>query len=483
MYIRGVFLVLLVVTCAQCSINKYPRIADLYQPQPGDNVSAPLILTDYIERGELVKAKNLSKVNLPGLNITSYSGFFRVNSTVDKNHSSALFFWFFPAQEKNASEAPVLVWLQGGPGASSMFGLFQEHGPLMLNKTKKNQTLPYLDTRKTHWTKNHNVIYIDNPVGTGFSFVEHNDLYSRNESHVGVNLYIGLVQFFKIFKEYQSNDFYVTGESYAGKYVPALAYTIHLNNPEQGSEKDKINLKGIAIGNGLCDPLNMMVYSSYLYQLGLVDDNGKKAIEEKEKQAMELILQWKWNEAYEAFDQIINGDFNKSTIFHTLTNFTNYFNYLVPVADNTSDVLMGELFKNTAFRQAVHLGNATFHSDDTVEKFLKSDVMSSVKIWIEILLNSTNPSYKVLFYNGQLDIIVAYPLTVNFLKTLDWTGKEAYKTAPRAAWYYQNDIAGYVKNVNKNFYEVLVRNAGHMVPRDQSEWAFDLITRFTHGSL
>lgn len=449
-----------------------------FQSQKDDPVGEPLILTDYIEQNQLDKAKNLSEVKLLGINVTSYAGFFRVNSTVDKNHSSALFFWFFPAEE-NAADAPVLVWLQGGPGASSMFGLFQEHGPLAVNKAKTNQSIPYLDTRKTHWAKNHNVIYIDNPVGTGFSFVEHKDLYSRNESHVGVNLYIGLVQFFKIFNEYQNNSFYVTGESYAGKYVPALAYTIHINNPVADH---KINLKGVAIGNGLCDPLDMMVYSSYLYEIGLVDDNGKKAIEAKEKQAADFILEWKWDKAYEVFDEIINGDLNKTTIFHTLTNFTNYFNFLVPVADNSSDMLMQKLFNDTTFRKAVHLGNASFHSDDTVEKFLKNDVMSSVKVWIEILVNSTSPKYDVLFYNGQLDIIVAYPLTVNFLKTLEWSGKAAYKTAPRNIWYHQNDIAGFVKKVD-NFYEVLVRNAGHMVPSDQPEWAFDLITKFTHGKL
>lgn len=462
------------ITCAHGSINKYPRIPVMFHSEPGENVGEPLILTDYIQLNKTEQAKNISRVILPGINITSHAGFFRVNSTAD-NKTSALFFWFFPSQA-NSSSAPLLVWLQGGPGASSMFGLFQEHGPLKVNKTKNDQTLPYLDTRVTHWAKNHNVIYFDNPVGTGFSFAEHDDLYSRNESHVGVNLYIALKQFFQIFKEYQKNDFYVTGESYAGKYVPALAYTIHLNNNVSDVH---INLKGIAIGNGLCDPLNMMVYSSYLYQLGLIDDNAKNGIAEKEKEATSLVLNWKWEEAYEKFDEIINGDSNKSTIFHSVTNFTNYYNYLVAYADNSSDVLLQKLFNNSEFRKAVHLGNATFHSDDKVERFLKEDVMSSVKPWIEILVDSSTPTYKVLFYNGQLDIIVAYPLTINFLKTLKWSGSDAYKKAPRATWYFKNDVAGYVKNV-KNFYEVLVRNAGHMVPSDQPEWALDLITKFTH---
>ncbi|KAL1457499.1 hypothetical protein WDU94_007722 [Cyamophila willieti] len=475
---RPVLVLLLIASCAQCSINKYPRIPVTFTNQPGDNADAPLVLTDYIEANQTEKAKNLSKVILPDLNITSYAGYFRVNATADKKLNSSLFFWFFPAQT-NASSAPVLVWLQGGPGASSMFGLFQENGPLVVSKNNGNLSLV---ERKTHWAQNHNVIYIDNPVGTGFSYAQHPDQYSRNESHVGVNLYIALKQFFKVFPEYQKNDFYVTGESYAGKYVPALAYTIHINNLVA---KTKINLKGIAIGNGLCDPLNMMVYSSYLYQLGLIDDNGKNLIALKEKEAAKLILEWKWSAAYDVFDTIINGDFNKTTVFHNLSGFTNYFNYLVPIADNSSDILMQDLFKNATFRKSIHVGDATFNSNDTVEQFLKEDVMSSVKSWIEILVNATDSNvkkYKVMFYNGQLDIIVAYPLTVNFLKTLDWSGKDEYSKAVRNIWYYKNDIAGYVKKVD-NFYEVLVRNAGHMVPGDQPEWAYDLITRFTSGQL
>jgi hypothetical protein len=51
--------------------------------------------------------------------------------------------------------------LQGGPGASSLFGLFTENGPFSVNSKY------YLKLRKYSWTKTHSVIYIDNPVGTG----------------------------------------------------------------------------------------------------------------------------------------------------------------------------------------------------------------------------------------------------------------------------------------------------------------------------
>lgn len=99
--------------------------------------------------------------------------------------------------------------------------------------------------------------------------------------------------------------------------------------------------------------------------------------------------------------------------------------------------------------------------------------MQSVAPWIAALLSE----YRVLIYNGQLDIICAYPLTVNYLKNLQFTGARKYAKAPRCVWKVGDDLAGYAK-VAGNLTEVLVRDAGHMVPADQPKWALDLITRF-----
>lgn len=101
----------------------------------------------------------------------------------------------------------------GGPGASSLFGLFTENGPFEVTKSGK------VKARKYSWNVNHNVIYIDNPVGTGFSFTDKDEGYAKNQIDVGENLYSALVQFFTLFPDLQPNDFYATGESYAGKYV------------------------------------------------------------------------------------------------------------------------------------------------------------------------------------------------------------------------------------------------------------------------
>ena len=93
-----------------------------------------------------------------------------------------------------------------------------------------------------------------------------------------------------------------------------------------------------------------------------------------------------------------------------------------------------------------------------------------------------NANYSVLIYNGQLDIIIAVPLTMNWVNELNWVGTEELRTAPRAVWKVADsdpEVAGYVKTANKNrFFLATIRNAGHMVPYDQPRAMLDLLQRF-----
>ncbi|KAJ9584276.1 hypothetical protein L9F63_021398, partial [Diploptera punctata] len=458
-FMLSLFALLLCVNSGLSLFNVYPKIKQIpVRGDPGD----PLFLTPYIEAGKIKEAQQLSKVGpLKGAaNIKSYSGYL----TVDKRYNSNLFFWYFPI-EKEYADAPVVLWLQGGPGSTSLFGLFTENGPFSINKKF------YLVPREYSWTKTHHVIYIDNPVGTGFSFTDSDDGYARNETKVGEDLYQAIFQFFQLFPELQKNEFYVTGESYGGKYVPALSYTIHTKNKDA---KQKINFKGMAIGNGFSDPEHMLNYSDYLYQIGLIDINTKKILYEQENLGIKYIQEKKWDAAFDVFDRLLLGDMCNSSVFQNVTGFTFHFNYLKSREDGSD--MMGQYVQLNKVRNAIHVGNLTFHTYNKVEIMLKQDVMQSVKPLVEVLLDNNN--YRILIYNGQLDIIVAYPLTLGFLQTLKWSGTDAYKTAPRLQWHVDGDIAGYSKTVG-NFTELLVRDAGHMVPTDQPKWAFDMINRFT----
>jgi len=112
----------------------------------------PLFLTPYIRSGNLDTGRRLAKVGpLAGTQVESYSGYLTVNSSCNSN----MFFWFFPAQNGD-KKAPVLLWLQGGPGGTSMFGLFNEHGPFKLQKDLTLVKRPYT------WTSKYSIVYIGN---------------------------------------------------------------------------------------------------------------------------------------------------------------------------------------------------------------------------------------------------------------------------------------------------------------------------------
>lgn len=449
-------------------INPYEQILKrgMYSAEPrikGNN-GDPLFITPYLEAGKIKEAQTSARVNHSRIvGFESYSGFF----TVDKRYNSNLFFWYFPAKN-NSANAPVLLWLQGGPGASSMFGLFEENGPFFISKNLK--AVP----RQYSWHVNHNLIYIDNPVGTGFSFTDSEDGYARNQTQVGENLYEALIQFFQLFPELQKNPFYASGESYAGKYVPALGHTIHKNNP---NAKIKINLQGMAIGNGYSDPLNQLDYGDYLYQLGLIDFNAKEKFDGDEAAAAECVRENDYQCAFKIMDELLNGDDAGASYFKNISGFNTYYNYLHTAEDPTDEFYLIGFLKLSETRRAIHVGDLPFHdldSENKVGKYLQHDILDSVAPWIVELLSH----YRMMIYNGQLDIICAYPMMVNYLKNLPFDGADQYRTAERYMFSVDGEIAGYYKFAN-NLLEVLIRDAGHMVPRDQPKWAYVMINTFT----
>ncbi|XP_065255699.1 probable serine carboxypeptidase CPVL [Emys orbicularis] len=443
--------------------NMFKRI--LSSTPPREDPGQPLFLTPYIESGRIEEGRQLSLVGpLQGVNVKSYSGYL----TVNKTHNSNLFFWFFPA-EVQPEDAPVLLWLQGGPGGTSMFGLFVEHGPYVVDKNLR------LYKRKFPWTSKFSMLYIDNPVGTGFSFTDDTG-YAVNQDDVGRDLYSALIQFFQLFPDYQKNDFYVTGESYAGKYVPAIGYYIHTHSSKA---KVKINFKGVAIGDGFCDPEMMLGgYAQFLYQIGLVDEKQREYVQQQTDLVVIYIQQKKWMKAFEIFDTLLNGDESNSSYTQNVTGCGNYFNFL-QCQEPADQEYFGAFLSLSEVRKAIHVGNLTFHDGSTVEKHLLEDVMKTIKPWLAVIMDN----YRVLLYNGQLDIIVAAPLTERFLPTVPWSKVEEYKSAERLIWRIHpldKEVAGYVRQAGE-FYQVIVRGGGHILPYDQPERSLDMIDRFISG--
>ncbi|XP_035667691.1 probable serine carboxypeptidase CPVL [Branchiostoma floridae] len=469
-----VFLVVILVSQKSTAVSpsnggpfrpKFPRVH--HDIQEGQDYGDPLYLTPYLEQGMAQKAKTLSEVHLPGTSVKSYSGYL----TVNKAYNSNLFFWFFPALT-DPENAPLLLFLEGGPGATAMYGIFTETGPFYITKDAQ------LMSQNVTWISAYSMLYFDSPVGTGFSFTKSDAGFSTNDEEVADNLYNALLQFFQIYPDFQKRDFYITGVSYAGKYVPALSYKIHMENP---TATLKINFKGMAIGNGWCDPINQYrALPDFMYNTGMC--NNKQAFQLGETvNLMETQVNEKlYIQAFETFDALIGGALTPyPTLFYNITGGSNYFNYLRTVEPPEQEYFWTYLAK-PGVRKAIHAGNLTLHDGIDVLKHLLMDFMQPV---VPQLITIMDNNYKVLMYNGQLDVIVAGVLTEAFLQRLPWSKLDQYQAANRTVWKINpsdTDVAGFALQVD-NFYQVIVKGGGHILPFDQPERAFDMIDRFVSG--
>ena len=152
-----------------------------------------------------------------------------------------LHYWFAEAEEDPYNK-PVILWLNGGPGSSSILGFLQENGPLLINATGGLMQNPWA------WTKVANLFVLESPVGVGYSYCANQikgDLCENTDKYTASTTRAALADFFRNkFPDLSQNDFFITGESYAGVYIPTLAKEILEFTPG-------INLVGLAVG-GMC---------------------------------------------------------------------------------------------------------------------------------------------------------------------------------------------------------------------------------------
>merc|ERR1711970_610147 len=353
-----------------------------------EDVGSPLFLTPYIDSGDVETGRAMARVDttmLQGLDedIESYSGFL----TVDAPNQGNMFFWFFPAEE-DPENAPVVIWLQGGPGGSSMFGLLKLHGPI-ITTVDENNNLSGVAKNPNSWGRKHNMLYIDNPVGAGFSF---SDSMPTTQEAVTDNLYECLQQWYTLFPQYQSNPFYAFGESYAGKFVPSITKRIHEENAS-GNNVIKINIAGMGIGDGWMSPYHNARYGNFLYQVGLVDEKERNECLSMEAETQRLIDQGQFYEAWTSWS--IEFDY-----FLTKMDCGYYYNIALcdfdPAEDNYEDFLNWP-----PSREALHVGTLDFPNSGNVYYSMLDVFMDDGREDIELCLEN----YKTLIYDGNFDII------------------------------------------------------------------------------
>lgn len=360
-----------------------------------------------------------------------------------------MFWWLYYTTNKDVksfSEKPLIIWIQGGPGRSGTgVGNFMEIGPYDMNMNPRNHT----------WVKDYNVLFIDNPVGTGFSYVDDSNSYARTNAQIAQDLLSLMKAFYENIPEFRNVPVYISSQSYGGKM--AVEFALIWNEAEKSGLIES-KLKGVSLGDPSISPIDsVLTWAPFLLQTGMVDSQG---FEEIQKSALKI------KEAVDSGQWSLANDLKLETVLlaDNLTYSIHFDNILVksPIKELNKYEELEKMMINKV-KTALNLDAKYKVHNFEVLDILSEDNMKPVTNIVERLLDETD--LKVFVYTGQLDLIVDTPGTLKWVENLKWKNAEKWYTSKRLPVIVDDIVEGYVKSFDKfSFY--WVKRAGHMVPVD-----------------
>ncbi|KAM3258006.1 hypothetical protein ACQJBY_049996 [Aegilops geniculata] len=396
----------------------------------------------------------------PRVNFDQYSGYV----TVSEEYGRALFYYFVEAPYE-ASSKPLVLWLNGGPGCSSLgAGAMAELGPFRVNRDGKT-----LSRNRHAWNNLANVIFLESPAGVGFSYS--NASVPSGDRRTAVDAYMFLLNWLERFPEYKGRDFYIAGESYSGHYVPQLAAVI-VALRELGDTS--MNLKGIFVGNPLLDSRSNNTYGSleFLWNHGVISDevwgniNGQCSSGQFEGKACD-----------DSFDE---GDIDRYNIYAPVCiqspDGSLHPSGYLPGYDPCIGSYIDAYLNSPKVQKGMHVRNHTEWSE--CSEWLPGWTDSSVSMMPTIgwLVDS---GLRVWIYSGDMDDACPITATRYAIKDLNLT-----ITKPWRPWYTpDNEVGGYAQQYEGGFTFASVRGAGHMVPSFQPKRSLVLLYSFMKGVL
>ncbi|KAG5481653.1 hypothetical protein CUR178_07006 [Leishmania enriettii] len=413
------------------------------------------------------------------------SGYIAIPGTNDT--LKKYFFWLFAPRHwpSGDNQPPVILWMTGGPGCSSTMALLTELGPCMMNETSgRLYTNPY------GWNDEAYLLFVDQPTGVGYSYGDQAN-WAHNQSEMAEDMYNFLQGFAQRFTSPSiigGNDFYIIGESYGGRYVPSLGYRILVG--DQRGDGPKINLKGIAIGNGITDPYTQFPYYAETAYNWCKEVLGTPCISEGDYEEMLSLLPGCLEKTRECNRGPDDTDASCSV---ATVLCAEYMWFYYRNGRNSYDI-----------RKPCLGGSLCYPMDHTIAFYKNASVHASLGVSAEANWSTCNFDVAKLFYNdhqrnfnftfppmleagirvliyaGDMDYTCNWLGNEAWVKALQWSGTYGFNAAENVEFAVGDRWAGKVRSY-ANFSFVRVYDAGHMVPMDQPEVSLYLVHRFLHG--
>ncbi|KAF5363862.1 hypothetical protein D9756_001081 [Leucocoprinus leucothites] len=400
------------------------------------------------------------------------------------NETRKLFFWFFPPGPEGSLD-DLIFWTNGGPGCSSLEGLLQENGPFSWSWGQAKPT-----PNEFSWTNLSSVLWVEQPVGTGFSQGTPN---IRNEEDLAEQVVGFLQQFLEVFSEMKNKKFYVSGESYAGTYVPYIANHIHENPGAL-----ELDLQGIWIADPSLSwdvvqeqipavdfvhkyesvfALNQTImaeldaiakrcnYAGYFEKhvtyppKGLLPLPGKSTSADRGCDVWDMI-----------FDAAltVNPAFDIYRIFDTYPILWDVLGFPGSFPQTQVEPLY---FDRTDVKQAIHAPDVPWSECSDVNVFPRGD--GSLPSALSVLPNVIEKNNRTVIVHGLADFILIAEGTRIVIQNMTWSGKQGFQK-PIENDSFIVDNVGALGNTHTErgltYFEVAL--SGHMIPQFSPKAAF-----------
>ncbi|GFP99877.1 serine carboxypeptidase 24 [Phtheirospermum japonicum] len=431
----------------------------------------------------LTKEQELDRIGaLPGqppVRFSQFSGYV----TVNQEHGRTLFYWLTQAAT-NARNKPLVLWLNGGPGCSSVaYGASEEIGPFRINKTGSSLYL-----NKYSWNRVANILFLESPAGVGYSYTNTStNLKDSGDKRTAQDALVFLIRWMDRFPQYKYRDFYISGESYAGHYVPQLADKIYDYN--KNSSRPIINLKGFIVGNAVTDNYYDNVGTiTYWWTHSMISDRTYKFIlkscnfrsqnvSKKCDNAVSYAMNHEFGDIdqYSIYTPTCKAASQKKPKYSLMLKNT-LISLRFAGYDPCTESYAEKYYNRIDVQRALHANSTgipykwTACSDSLLRNWKDSE-FSMLTTYKKLIA----AGLRIWVFSGDTDSVVPVTATRFSLSHLNLKIK-----TPWYPWYSAGQVGGRTE-VYEGLTFATVRGAGHEVPLFEPRRAFELFQTFLSG--